>query len=160
MLDCTIRRCCSSSCLSSSTRWAEIRAGSPSGGSAGASSILHHLVREGGTVDPKFRAFAVQSPAFQWSWDNTPGGQMDQVSQSFSSLAGCGSTFNMTCLKGATITSIEAGNQGIFDKSWANKQFPVGPSVDGVWIKTLPALSLNSPGAAPIPFLSHLNATA
>jgi len=116
------------------------------GESAGASSILHHLVRDGGKTDPLFRSFVAQSPAFQWSWDNSNGGKMDSTYQSFSNAAGCKSTFDMACLKTASVANITAANQAIFEQTWAKKQFPVGPSVDGQWIQTLPALSFTGPG--------------
>jgi len=116
------------------------------GESAGASSILHHLVRDGGKTDPLFRSFVVQSPAFQWSWDNSDGGRMDSTYQSFSTAAGCGSTFDMACLKKASVDNITAANQAIFQQTWANMQFPVGPSVDGGWIQTLPTLAFTGSG--------------
>ncbi|KAK2006061.1 alpha/beta-hydrolase, partial [Colletotrichum eremochloae] len=66
------------------------------GESAGAGSILHHLLREDGAVDPTFKTFAVQSPAFERAWGNSPGGKLDQAYQNFSSLARCGLAFNLT----------------------------------------------------------------
>ena len=36
------------------------------GESAGASSILHHLVLDGGKLDPLFTKAMIQSPAFEW----------------------------------------------------------------------------------------------
>ncbi|KAK0704475.1 Alpha/Beta hydrolase protein [Lasiosphaeris hirsuta] len=115
------------------------------GESAGASSILHHLVREEGTVQPAFQSFLVQSPAFEWSWDNSAGGTMDQVYQTFSQLANCNSTFDITCLQQADIAVVTTANQNLFDQFWNNShKFPVGPSVDSVWVKTIPALSLTT----------------
>ncbi|KAE9579342.1 hypothetical protein CGMCC3_g4630 [Colletotrichum fructicola] len=83
------------------------------GESAGGGSILHHLIREDGAVDPTFKTFAVQSPAFEWAWDNSPMGKLDQVYQNFSNLAGCGFAFNLTCLQEST--NLTAANQALFD---------------------------------------------
>lgn len=39
------------------------------GESAGAGSLLHHLIRADGTKDPLFKRAFLQSPAFEWQWD-------------------------------------------------------------------------------------------
>ncbi|KAF4873142.1 Secreted lipase [Colletotrichum siamense] len=107
--------------------------------SAGGGSILHHLIREDGAVDPTFKTFAVQSPAFEWAWDNSPMGKLDQVYQNFSSLAGCGFAFNLTCLQEST--NLTAANQALFDTVKQTGLFPVGPAVDDKWITTIPTIS-------------------
>lgn len=109
------------------------------GESAGASSILHHLVRENGTVDPTFNTFAVQSPAFEWAWDNSPMGQLDQVYQNFSSLAGCGLAFDIDCLRESK--NLTAANQELFNTVKQTGLFPLGPAVDGKWVTTIPTIS-------------------
>ncbi|KAI8260166.1 Secreted lipase [Colletotrichum sp. SAR 10_77] len=109
------------------------------GESAGGGSILHHLIREDGAVDPTFKTFAVQSPAFEWAWDNSPMGKLDQVYQNFSSLAGCGFAFNLTCLQEST--NLTAANQALFDTVKQTGLFPVGPAVDDKWITTIPTIS-------------------
>lgn len=119
------------------------------GESAGASSILHHLIRERGTVDPIFRSFFVQSPAFEWSWDNSPGGTLDQIYQNFSLAAGCGNSLDNTsfsCLQGITnVTLLCQANTLVCAQKWKSEhQFAVGPSVDNGWIQRLPALSLKN----------------
>ncbi|KAK1983798.1 Alpha/Beta hydrolase protein [Colletotrichum cereale] len=109
------------------------------GESAGAGSILHHLVREDGAVDPTFKTFAVQSPAFEWAWDNRPMGKLDQVYQNFSSLAGCDLSFNLDCLRESK--NLTAANHKLFDTVRQTGLFPVGPAVDGKWITTIPTVS-------------------
>ncbi|CAJ0538539.1 Ff.00g066000.m01.CDS01 [Fusarium sp. VM40] len=109
------------------------------GESAGASSILHHLVREGGTVDPTFHRFGVQSPAFEWAWDNTKNGKLDTIYKSFSNLAGCGQNFDIDCLRASK--NLSDANQALFDSVQKTGLFPVGPAVDGGWIKTIPTIS-------------------
>ncbi|GAP84403.1 putative carboxylesterase family protein [Rosellinia necatrix] len=109
------------------------------GESAGASSILHHLIREDGSRDPNFKTFAVQSPAFEWAWDNSPNGTLDQVYQNFSRLAGCGDSFDIDCLRASG--DLVAANQNLFATVKQTGLFPVGPSVDGEWVTTIPTLS-------------------
>ncbi|KAK2039642.1 alpha/beta-hydrolase [Colletotrichum somersetense] len=109
------------------------------GESAGAGSILHHLIREDGAVDPTFNTFAVQSPAFEWAWDNKPMGKLDQVYQNFSSLAGCGLAFDLDCLRKSK--NLTAANQKLFNTVRQTGLFPVGPAVDGKWITTIPTVS-------------------
>ncbi|KAG7039410.1 carboxylesterase family protein [Colletotrichum scovillei] len=109
------------------------------GESAGAGSILHHLVREDGVVDPTFKTFAVQSPAFEWAWDNSPMGTLDQVYQNFSYQAGCGLAFNLTCLQQST--NLTEANLALFANVKQTGLFPVGPAVDDKWVTTIPTIS-------------------
>ncbi|KAF4826690.1 Secreted lipase [Colletotrichum tropicale] len=109
------------------------------GESAGGGSILHHIIREDGAVDPTFKTFAVQSPAFEWAWDNSPMGKLDQIYQNFSSLAGCGFAFNLTCSQEST--NLTAANQALFDTVKQTGLFAVGPAVDDKWITTIPTIS-------------------
>lgn len=114
------------------------------GESAGAGSILHHLVREGGGVDPKFSNFLVESPAFEWSWDNKPSGTLNAVYKNFSHFAGCGHNFNFLCLTTLPEERLADANQALFDSVKQTGMFPVGPSVDGRWIQTIPTISFAS----------------
>ncbi|KAI0543476.1 alpha/beta-hydrolase [Xylaria curta] len=109
------------------------------GESAGASSILHHLIREDGSSDPKFKTFALQSPAYEWSWDNSPKGTMDQVFRNFSRLAGCGESYDIDCLRESD--SLVSANQKLFATVKQTGMFPVGPSVDNKWVTTIPTIS-------------------
>ncbi|KAI1486616.1 carboxylesterase family protein [Biscogniauxia mediterranea] len=113
------------------------------GQSAGAGSILHHLIREDGEQDPLFSTFAVLSPAFQWSWDNSPDGRLDQIYMDFSDLAGCGRKYNISCLRDASLTALKIANTRLFAQSKTKGFFPVGPSVDGSWIKTIPTVAFS-----------------
>ncbi|KAI8714867.1 COesterase domain-containing protein [Fusarium sp. LHS14.1] len=109
------------------------------GESAGASSILHHLIRERGTIDPTFSKFAVQSPAFEWAWDNSPNGQLDKIYENFSELAGCGRNFDIDCLRSSK--NLSDANQALFSTVKQTGLFPIGPAVDDFWVKTLPTIS-------------------
>ncbi|KAI5919522.1 carboxylesterase family protein [Camillea tinctor] len=113
------------------------------GESAGASSIRHHLVREDGKQDPLFRTFAVQSPAFQWSWDNSPNGTLDNIYRLFSNLSGCGYIYNISCLRNASLAKLIEANQELFHQVKLKGYFPVGPAVDGDWIKSIPTVQFS-----------------
>lgn len=115
------------------------------GESAGAGSILHHLIRNGGKEDPLFRRFVAQSPAFEWAWDNSPDGQLDKVYQSFASSVGCPAPYNIDCLRDPSITSDQLGqaNVQLFKNVKQTGLFPIGPAVDNNWIKTIPTLAFS-----------------
>ncbi|KAI1132448.1 carboxylesterase family protein [Nemania abortiva] len=110
------------------------------GESAGAGSILHHLIREDGEHDPLFNTFVVQSPAFQWAWDNSPDGELDNNYRTFSNFSGCGYDYNIDCLRDAALEDLILANQELFGQVRLKGFFPVGPAVDGVWIKSIPAV--------------------
>ena len=107
------------------------------GESAGAGSILHHLTRGDGKQDPLFKRAVMQSPAFQWLWDHE--GTLNTGPARFSQLAGCGSTFNITCLREVSTDVFAQANQDLFLASKGSGVFPVGPSVDGTLVTKLPA---------------------
>ena len=107
------------------------------GESAGAGSILHHLIQKNGTRDPLFSKVLLQSPAFEWQWDRS--GTLDTVYQNFSKLAGCGTVPNISCLRSADVDTLTEANQNLFTIAYQTGLFPVGPSVDGEWISQIPA---------------------
>ncbi|PTB57004.1 hypothetical protein M431DRAFT_4098 [Trichoderma harzianum CBS 226.95] len=113
------------------------------GESAGAGSILHHLIREDGQVDPLFNTFAVQSPAFEWAWDNSQDGRLDGIYKKFSNLAGCKAEYDIDCLRAADSSTLISANQELFEQVRKTGLFPVGPAVDGKWIKSIPAVTLS-----------------
>ena len=103
------------------------------GESAGGGSILHHLIQKGGSRDPLFSRALLQSPAFRWQWDRE--GMLNEVYQNFSDLAGCGSSFNISCLRHTSTESLIEANQALCER------VALGPSVDGAWMEALPAVS-------------------
>ncbi|KAI1385899.1 Alpha/Beta hydrolase protein [Hypoxylon trugodes] len=111
------------------------------GESAGTGSILHHLIREDGKKDPLFSTFAALSPAFQWSWDNSPDSELDMIYKSFSNLSGCGYEYNINCLEDSSLEKLILANQKLFSQARTKGFFPVGPAVDEVWIQSIPAVS-------------------
>ena len=120
------------------------------GESAGAGSIVHHLVRLGGQQDPLFSKAIVQSPAFQWQWDRNPGGTLDQVYKNFSKLVGCGDVFDIGCLRNADQHRLSKANQILYEMATpCTGLFPIGPSVDGDLIQQLPVIAFAS-GTSPV----------
>lgn len=113
------------------------------GESAGAASILHHLTREDGKVNPNFRSFVAQSPGYQWAWDNCPGGKLDTLYRNFSRLAGCGYEFDINCLRQQDIKILAQADEELYISVTKTGLFPLGPSVDGEWIKTLSPISID-----------------
>ncbi|KAF9874688.1 acetylcholinesterase [Colletotrichum karsti] len=113
------------------------------GESAGAGSIIHHLIREDGKKDPNFGTFLVQSPAFEWQWDNSKDGSLDKTFRTFSDLAGCGDKYDIDCLRDAKSDKLVDANQQLFGKVKQTGLFPVGPSVDGKWVKTIPTIAFS-----------------
>ncbi|KAH7466618.1 hypothetical protein FOMA001_g16031 [Fusarium oxysporum f. sp. matthiolae] len=113
------------------------------GESAGGGSILHHLIRGNGKNDPLFTRFVTQSPAFEWAWDNSKDGQLDQVYQNFSKSLGCNDLNDISCIRDPSIPLDKLGmaNVKLFETVKQTGLFPIGPSVDGAWIKTIPTLA-------------------
>ena len=116
------------------------------GESAGAASILHHLVAQDGQdgqQDPLFSKAVLQSPAYQWQWDNSTNGTLDKAYQRFASLSEC-PDYSIECLQNASIDTLSAANQELFrNETLCNGIFLVGPSVDKDLITTLPAVAFS-----------------
>ena len=110
------------------------------GESAGASSILHHLIANfQSDRNPLFSRAIIQSPAFEWQWDRS--GTLNQTYSSLSTLAGC-PTAEMTCLQNLDVGNLIDANQQYFQKTTPyDGLFPMGPSLDSTVIQELPAVA-------------------
>ncbi|KAL8305842.1 hypothetical protein RB597_003474 [Gaeumannomyces tritici] len=108
------------------------------GQSAGAGSIIHHLVGQGGKLDPLFSKAILQSPAYQWMWDRA--GTVQEGFDQFASLAGCKGQ-GVPCLRKASPQALADANKALNDQVTPGS-FAVGPTVDGSFIRQLPALEL------------------
>lgn len=111
------------------------------GESAGAGSILHHLVRKDvNQTGTMFSKALLQSPAFEYQWDRE--GVLNEVYQNFSQLAGCGTGDTFDCLQTANINNLSQANEKLFVEYFCQQGlFAVGPAVDQHWITELPAVS-------------------
>lgn len=113
------------------------------GESAGASSILHHLIARdpkdpSRLLDPLFTKAAVQSPAYEWQWDRS--GTLDNVFKAYSSSVNCS---NISCLQNLTTDVLQAANQALYQETtYCTGLFPIGPSLDDVSILQLPPVAL------------------
>ncbi|KAF2836457.1 alpha/beta-hydrolase [Patellaria atrata CBS 101060] len=112
------------------------------GESAGAGSILHHLIGNNGQQDPLFSKALLQSPAFEWQWDRE--GTLNEIFSNFSSFTPCGKGFDIECLRDLPIDNITYANLNLFTTVHQTGLFPVGPSVDGTWIQDIPAVQFAS----------------
>jgi len=110
------------------------------GESAGAGSIMHHLVAQGGQLDPLFSRAIVQSPAYQWMWDRA--GTVENTFQKFASLAGCKGQ-GLACLRKAAASTLKKANTALMDTAPAGS-FAVGPTPDGSYIRQLPVLEFST----------------
>ncbi|KAL4914544.1 Alpha/Beta hydrolase protein [Aspergillus aurantiobrunneus] len=83
------------------------------GQSAGAGSLIYHLVAEGGTLDPLFRRVLLQSPAFGTSTD--PQVHYDRF-EDFATAAGCPTKGEDTlrCLRAANSSSLRKANEEVY----------------------------------------------
>ena len=114
------------------------------GESAGAGSLVHHLVRGNGTVDPLFQRAFLQSPAFEWQWDRSPNGTLEQTYQKFAEMVDCpvSGPESMECLQGVSFGALTAANERVLSAVVTDGVFPVGPSVDDVWLSYLPSIAM------------------
>lgn len=123
------------------------------GESAGASSIMHHLVAEGGTLDPLFQRAVLLSPAFQAMWDRAGG--VEVTFRDFASLAGCQEA-TVDCLRSLKAEVLVKANEDLLLQQVPGT-FAVGPTPDGSFIRQLPVLELASGNFWPLEslVLSH-----
>ncbi|KAJ3534189.1 hypothetical protein NM208_g7645 [Fusarium decemcellulare] len=116
------------------------------GESAGAGSILHHLIREDGHKDPLFNRFVAQSPAFEWAWNSSVGGELDVAYKNFSDGLGCTAPYNVDCLRNTTklpTAALAIQNIKLYKYYHTTGLFPLGPAVDNKWVKTIPTLAFS-----------------
>ncbi|KAF8466995.1 Alpha/Beta hydrolase protein [Kalaharituber pfeilii] len=107
------------------------------GESAGAGSIMHHLVAKGGTLDPIFTQAVMQSPAFEPMYDD---GRLLQQFRTFEAAAGCKGK-GMACLRSASTTALENANKKTINQC-PYGTFGYGPGVDKTYIRDLPGLEM------------------
>ncbi|XXG95426.1 hypothetical protein Hte_001688 [Hypoxylon texense] len=110
------------------------------GQSAGGGSIMHHLIGEGGKLDPLFSKAILLSPAFEYMWDRA--GSVQKTFETFAKLAGCAGQ-GLSCLRGADASSLANANTVLMKQQFSGT-FAVGPTPDGSFIRQLPVLELSS----------------
>jgi len=103
--------------------------------SAGAGSILHHLLFEGGKLDPLFTRAIIQSPGYSNYQDRT--GQLEQNYKRFEDFGGCKGK-GLACLRALDEKDLKLAN----DKANSGQRqgtFAFGPAPDGSLILKSPA---------------------
>ena len=108
--------------------------------SAGAGSIVHHLVSFGGSQDPLFSRAVIQSPAFELLLDRK--GKLEQTFQNFTALAGCAGQ-GLACLRAASAKALQNANTKLNEEG-PQGTIAVGPSADGKLIRQLAVLEYAS----------------
>ncbi|KAM0281676.1 hypothetical protein ACHAQH_003407 [Verticillium albo-atrum] len=109
------------------------------GESAGAGSIMHHLVAQGGKLDPLFHRAVLLSPAYQPMWDRS--GTVEDAFKRFERLARCQGK-GMECLRKADAKLLAKANNALMETQLPLGSFAVGPTPDGTFIRQLPVLEL------------------
>ncbi|KAI2617823.1 alpha/beta-hydrolase [Hypoxylon sp. NC1633] len=110
------------------------------GQSAGGGSIMHHLVGEGGKLDPLFSKAILLSPAFEYMWDRA--GTVQKTFETFAGLAGCAGQ-GVPCLRRADASALAQANAALMKQQYSGT-FAVGPTPDGSLIRQLPVLELST----------------
>ncbi|KAI4864128.1 alpha/beta-hydrolase [Hypoxylon rubiginosum] len=110
------------------------------GQSAGGGSIMHHLIGEGGKLDPLFSKAILLSPAFEYMWDRA--GSVQKTFETFAKLAGCAGQ-GVSCLRSADASTLANANTALMKQQFSGT-FAVGPTPDGSFIRQLPVLELSS----------------
>jgi carboxylesterase type B len=101
---------------------------------------MHHLVAQGGTLDPLFQRAIVFSPAFYPTYERK--GVIETVYKQFEAAAGC-SGQGLQCLRLAPADVLRKANVAT-NLNVVAGSFPYGPTPDGTLIRQLPALELAS----------------
>ncbi|KAH9998190.1 Alpha/Beta hydrolase protein [Xylariaceae sp. FL0662B] len=116
------------------------------GESAGAGSIMHHLIANfNGSRDPLFQRAFLQSPAFQWQWDRSQNGTLEQVYLNFTIEAKCDGTPDpFECLVEAPTETLMEANQNLWDEFTAVGLFQLGPAIDNDTFQELPAIAYDN----------------
>ncbi|KAF3917832.1 Acetylcholinesterase [Dactylellina cionopaga] len=108
------------------------------GESAGAGSLTHHLIGNGGTLDPLFKRAILQSPAWLPQFDP---GQLETQYASFAARAGCAGQ-GLACLRSQSTAMIDQASRGVI-MAQPYGTFGFGPAVDNVFIRDLPNMEFS-----------------
>ncbi|OJJ42979.1 hypothetical protein ASPZODRAFT_19957 [Penicilliopsis zonata CBS 506.65] len=110
------------------------------GESAGAGSIMHHLVAFGGAQDPLFAKAVLISPAFQLQYDRA--GSLEDSFRLFAAAAGCPSG-SLACLRDVDSRTLRKANAQLIDSA-AGGTSVIGPASDGSWVRQLAGLEFEA----------------
>ncbi|KAL2818016.1 Alpha/Beta hydrolase protein [Aspergillus granulosus] len=114
------------------------------GQSAGAGSIMHHLIAKGGTLDPLFKTAALYSPGFGTSADEA---KTEAQFEAFAGAVGCPvkGTDALRCLRAANTTVLKEANVNIFAGA-------ANPVPDGEYIQNVALLEYSQGNLSVVAF--------
>lgn len=98
---------------------------------------MHHLVGNGGTLDPMFKRAILMSPAFEPMYDPAT---LEATYTMFETEAGCAGK-GISCLRGKTSAELQKGNLAVTNAAQYGT-FGFGPVVDNQFIKDLPGIEM------------------
>ncbi|RDI79000.1 hypothetical protein Vi05172_g11024 [Venturia inaequalis] len=104
--------------------------------SAGAGSIVHHLILEGGKIDPLFTRAILQSPGYTNLMDRA--GQLENNYKRFEDLAGCKGK-GLACLRALNESSLQNASNSA-NGGRRQGDFAFNPAPDGKFIMKTPTL--------------------
>ncbi|KAJ7983154.1 Alpha/Beta hydrolase protein [Mycena polygramma] len=129
------------------------------GESAGAASVVYHLIAEGGQNKNLFqRAMADSPPSIALAHYTDP--FIENIFTEFVGLAGCGNSGNgsatMACLRAAsTVTIATAGAKTLANLT--SSLYPIGPILDGTFITERPVEAFRNGHFIRVPVLAGSN---
>lgn len=104
--------------------------------SAGAGSIVHHLILEGGKMDPLFTRAILQSPGYTNLMDRA--GQLETNYKRFEDFAGCRGK-GLACLRALNESSLQNASNSA-NGGQRQGSFAFNPAPDGKFIVKTPTL--------------------
>ncbi|KAJ7235162.1 Alpha/Beta hydrolase protein [Mycena haematopus] len=129
------------------------------GQSAGAGSIIYHMIGDGGTNTNLFNQAIMDSPPSLSLLDYNDSAVENLFTQ-FASLAGCGnkatSASTMSCLRSASTSKLATAGSKIL-QNHTSSLYPLGPIADNSYIQERPVDALQNGNFVRVPVLSGSN---
>jgi carboxylesterase type B len=119
--------------------------------SAGGGSMIHHLVAEGGKLDPLFTKAIIQSPGYEAVQDRA--GTVEQRFKEFEKEAGCENQ-GLKCLRAKDSATLGKASSAVSSKV-PKGSFAFGPGPDLKYIVASPVLEFSAGKSACLAFEQH-----
>ncbi|KAJ6500916.1 alpha/beta-hydrolase [Mycena sanguinolenta] len=129
------------------------------GQSAGAASVLYHMIGNGGTNTNLFSQAIMESPPLL-SLLNYNDPAVESLFTQYATLAGCGkkatSASTMSCLRSASTAKLATAGSNLL-LNLTSSLYPLGPIADGSYILERPVDALQNGNFVRVPVLSGSN---
>ncbi|KAJ6454195.1 alpha/beta-hydrolase [Mycena sanguinolenta] len=126
------------------------------GQSAGAGSVVYHLIAEGAQDKHLFHRAMADSPPILFTPDNDDVSVQDLFEQ-FAGFAGCGGAADvMSCLRAASTQSLASG-ASLTRANLTSALFPFGPITDGTFLTERPVEAFKNGNFIRVPILFGSN---